>query len=118
MTVETCDFVTEKVNAILAAPSCCPELKEICMEWLQAAGSDHEAAATKSLLHELDEDVCTIDDVMEFFASPAAAGFFGAEGAKAMLAQAREHKANGGTHCFCPACANGKAILDIRDRLL
>ena len=33
MTQETRNFVTEKVQAILAAPSCCPELKEIGMEW-------------------------------------------------------------------------------------
>ena len=118
MTVETRDFVTEKVNAVLAAESCCPELKEIGMEGLQAAGSDQEAAATKALLRELEEDVCTIDDVMEFFASPAAASIFGAEGAKAMVEQAKAHKAAGGTHCFCPACTNGKAILDIRDKLL
>ena len=35
-----------------------------------------------------------------------------------MVEQAKAHKAAGGTHCFCPACTNGKAILDIRDKLL
>ena len=80
--------------------------------------SDHEAAATKSLIHELEEDVCTIDDVLAFFESPAAASVFGAEGAKGMAEQARAHKAAGGTHCFCGACSNGKAILDIKDQLL
>lgn len=118
MTLETRNFVTEKVNAILAAPSCCPELKEIGMEWIQASGSDQEAAATRALLHELEEDVCTIDDTIAFFASPAAAAAFGEEGAKGMLIRAREHKAAGGTHCFSPACANGKDILEIRDKLL
>lgn len=118
MTLEIRDFVTEKVKAILAAESCCPELKEIGMEWIQAAGSDHENAATRALLHELEEDVNTIDDTIAFFASPAAAAMMGAETAQGMLARAREHKAAGGTHCFCPACANGKAILDMKDRLL
>ncbi len=78
MTQETRNFVTEKLKAALAAPSCCAELKEIGMEWIQAAGSDHEDAATKSLIHELEEDVCTIDDVLDFFESPAAASVFGA----------------------------------------
>ena len=118
MTLETRNFVTEKVKAIIAAPSCCSELKEIAMDWLQASGSDHEDAASRALLHELEEDVCTIDDVLAFFESPAGAAVFGAEGAMGMAAQAREHKAAGGTHCFCPACSNGKAILDIRDQLL
>lgn len=118
MTQETRNFVTEKVQAILAAPSCCPELKEIGMEWIQAAGGSHEDAATKALIHELEEDVNTIDDTIEFMSSPAAVAMFGPEQAKGMAEQAREHKAAGGTHCFCPACANGKAILDIKDQLL
>jgi len=118
MTQETRNFVTEKVNAVIAAPSCCSELKEVAMEWLQAAGSDHEEAATRALVHELEEDVNTIDDTLAFFESPAAAAAFGAETAKGMAAQAREHKAGGGKYCFCAACANGVAILDIKDRLL
>ena len=118
MTQETRVFVTEKVKAVLDAPSCCSELKEIAMEWLQAAGSDQEDHATKALLHELEEDVCTIDDVLAFFESPAAASMMGAETAKGLAEQARAHKAAGGTYCFCPACTNGKAILDIRDQPL
>ncbi len=35
-----------------------------------------------------------------------------------MAAQAREHKANGGKFCFCPACSNGAEILAIKDQLL
>ena len=72
----------------------------------------------KALIHELEEDVCTIDDTLAFFESPAAAAMMGAEAAKGLAEQARAHKAAGGTHCFCPACANGKAILDIKDQLL
>ena len=34
MTQENRNFVTDKVKAILEAPSCCAELKEIGMEWL------------------------------------------------------------------------------------
>ena len=49
MTLENRNFVTDKVKAILEAPSCCAELKEIGMEWLESAGSDHEdAEASKS----------------------------------------------------------------------
>jgi len=118
MTQETRNFVTEKVKAVVAAPSCCPELKEIGMEWLQESGGDHEAAATKALIAELEEDVQTIDNTLAFFESPAAASMFGAEQAKGMAAQAREHKAAGGKFCFCPACSNGADILAIKDQLL
>ena len=106
MTLEQRNFVTEKLRAAIAAPSCCPELKEVGMEWLQESGGDHEA------------DVNTIDDTIAFFGSPAAAAMFGAEQAKGMAAQAREHKANGGKFCFCPACSNGAEILAIKDQLL
>lgn len=118
MTQELRDFVTEKVKEVMAAPSCCPELKEIGFQWLQASGGEGEANATKALILELEEDVCTIDDVLEFFNSPAAAAAFGPETAKGLAAQAEEHKAAGGTHCFCPACVAGKAILDRKDELL
>lgn len=118
MTLEQRNFVTEKLRAAIAAPSCCPELKEVGMEWLQESGGDHEAAATKALIAELEADVNTIDDTIAFFGSPAAAAMFGAEQAKGMAAQAREHKANGGKFCFCPACSNGAEILAIKDQLL
>ena len=47
-----------------------------------------------------------------------AASMFGAEQAKGMAAQAREHKAGGGKFCFCAACSNGADILAIKDQLL
>ena len=113
MTQENRNFVTEKIKAALAAPSCCAELKEIGMEWLEAAGSDHEAAATKSLIHELEEDVCTIDDVLAFFESPAAEKIFGADKAKAMAAHAREIQSKGAKWCDCPACAACAKLLGL-----
>lgn len=35
----------ETVQAIMKAPSCCSELKEACQAWLDAEGTDKEAAA-------------------------------------------------------------------------
>ena len=50
--------------------------------------------------------------MIEFFESPQGIQIFGAERAKAMVAHAREVKAQGGKWCDCPACAAGLKILD------
>jgi hypothetical protein len=66
----------------------------------------------KRFLQEIREDVCTIEDVTEFFESPQGAQVFGAEKAKELVEHAHEVKAKGGKWCFCPACAAGVKILD------
>lgn len=37
------DYVTEKVNELLNAPSCCAEAKAAAQNWLDAVGTDKEA---------------------------------------------------------------------------
>lgn len=71
---EIVNVVTEKVNELLAAPSCCKELKEACENWLAAVGTseDAEAEATKALIAELEDDVNLIDDTIGFFGTPMA----------------------------------------------
>ena len=110
--------LVETVKSMIAAPSCCADLKAVGRNWLDAVGTAGEKAAAEALLKELGEDVCTLDDVLGFFASPAAEAHFGAEQAKAMLEHGRELKANGGKWCFCPACAAGAKILEDPDSLL
>ncbi len=92
------------VQALLDAPSCCPELKAVAEQWLKAAGTPEESAATEALLKEAQEDICTVKQTLGFFESPAAAQYFGAEKAKAMAAHAREIQAQGAKWCDCPAC--------------
>ena len=41
------DFVTEKTNALIAAPSCCKEAKEAAQNWLAAVGTDKEKEETE-----------------------------------------------------------------------
>lgn len=110
--------LVETVKSMIAAPSCCADLKAVGRKWLDAVGTAGEKNAAEALLSELEEDVCSIDDVLGFFASPAAEAHFGAEQAKALLEQGRQVKANGGKWCFCPACAAGAKILENRDSLL
>ncbi len=104
--------LTQIVKDMVAAPSCCRELKDAGQKWLDAVDADAKKTAAAALLLELREDVCTIEHVIEFFESPRGTQIFGAEQAKAMAEHAHEVKAKGGKWCDCPACAAGLAILD------
>lgn len=100
------------VEGMIAASSCCAELKAAGKKWLAAVGTAEERDAGAALLAEVREDVSTIDHTVEFFESPAAAQIFGAEKAKAMAAHAREVRASGAKWCDCPACAACVKILE------
>ena len=52
----------ETTGTLIAAESCCQELKSAAQAWLDAVGKDGEKAAAEAFLKELKEDVCTIDD--------------------------------------------------------
>ena len=111
-------FVSEKVKELLAMRGCCADLKAVCQKWLDAVGTDQEADANRALITELEEDVCSIDDLLAFCSSEAAANVMGAETAQKMKEQAEKAKAAGATTCICPACTAGKAILDRKAELL
>ena len=102
----------ETTGALIAAPSCCQELKAAAQAWLDAVGKDGEKAAAEAFLKELKDDVCTIDDALAFFGSPRAVEYFGEEKAKELDAVAKKVKADGGKWCFCPACAAGAKLLE------
>ena len=100
------------VLEMIAAPSCCQELKEAGQKWLNAIGSDSEKSAAEALIAEIKADIAPIDHVIEFFSSPRGIELFGAEKAKAIADHAREVKAAGGKWCDCPACSAGLKILE------
>ena len=102
----------ETTKNMIAAPSCCPELKTAAQAWLDAVGTTNEKAAADALVAELKEDVCTIDDVIPFFESPRAVQYFGEEKAKELAALAHKVKADGGKWCFCEACAAGAKLME------
>ena len=60
MTNELRTYLTEQVNALKNAPSCCAEAKAVCEEWLAAAGTENEEAATKSCLPKLKQTLCLL----------------------------------------------------------
>ena len=101
------------VEALLSAPSCCPELKAVAQAWLAAVGTSQEATVTAALLQEAREDLCTIEHTLGFFESPAAEKIFGAEKAKAMATHAREIQSQGAKWCDCPACAACVKLLEL-----
>lgn len=102
----------ETVRNMIAAGSCCPELKAAGQKYLDAIGTDAEKTAAAELLREVKEDVSTLEHTIEFFESPLGAQIFGAEQAKAMADHARELKAKGEKWCDCPACAACVKIID------
>lgn len=110
--------IKEKVQTIVAAPSCCAELKAVGEEWLAAFGTDREKAASEKLIAELEADVLEVDQVLAFFASSEGKKLFGAVKAAEMAQHMEEVKAAGGKYCDCPACAPGRDVLDHKDSLL
>ena len=104
--------LAQTVKELIAAPSCCQELREAGENYLKALDTGAEKAAAAALLQELRDDVCTLDQTIPFFESERGAQLFGAERAEAMAAHARELKARGEKWCDCPACAAGVKILE------
>ena len=102
----------ETTKKLIAAPSCCQELKAVAQAWLNAVGTAGENAAAEALVAELKEDVCTIDEVIPFFESSLAVQYFGEEKAKELAALAHKVEADGGKWCSCDACAAGAKLLE------
>ena len=82
--------LVQTVKDMIAAQSCCKELKAAGENYLKAMGTAEEKNAGAALLQEIREDIATIDHVIEFFESPKAVEIFGAEKAKAIAADAHE----------------------------
>ena len=116
--MEKRDLIIENVKAVIAAPSCCAELKEVAQNYLKALNTATEKEAAKKLVEELEEDVLPIDIVLAFASSPEGAKVFGEEKSSAFAKQAKKVKADGGKYCFCPACTAGRNILEMKEVLL
>ena len=91
--------IRELTADLLAAPSACKEVKEAAQNYLDAAGKEGEAAAAKAYVAELEADIMPIDGLISFAGSDMGAKVFGADGAKNILAHAKERKAAGAKYC-------------------
>ncbi len=105
--------IIQTVKTMIAAPSCCQELKDAGQKWLDAVGTAGEPAAWNALLAEAREDICTIEHALAFFESEMGTKIFGAEKAKALAAHARDRIAKGAKWCDCPACAACEKLLGL-----
>jgi hypothetical protein len=112
------EYIVEKVKEVIAAPSCCPELKMAAQTYLNVLGTPDEKEAGRLLVAELEEDVQSIDDTLEFFSSEAGKKLFGEDAAASMVEIGKKVKSAGGKICFCPACTAGHAILEKKDVLM
>ena len=112
------DYIVEKVKEVLAASSCCPELKAAAQTYLDVLDTPDEKEAGKLLVAELEEDVQSIDDTLAFVSSDEGKAILGEVTAASMVEIAKKVKSVGGKICFCPACTAGQAILDKKEFLL
>ena len=85
--------------------------KAAAKAWLEAIGTEQEAAETERYLNELKADIMPIDQLIGFAGSEAGIQYFGEAAAKGIVSHAEEIKANGARYCDCPACAAAEAIL-------
>lgn len=112
---EVLDFVVKKTHELMDAASCSSEAKAAAQVWLDAVGTDREAAETAKYIAELEANIVTVDGLISFAQSEAGASVFGADNAKNIAAHAREIKAAGAKYCDCPACAAVEAILEKKE---
>ena len=110
--------VIQTVKEMMESPSCCPEAKEAAQNWLDALGTDAEAAQARKLVEELEMDIMPIDGLIAFAGSEKAAQVFGAEMAKNVEAHALEIKAAGAKYCDCAACVAAAAVLEKKEAIL
>ena len=112
------ESIIQKVNELIAAPSCCAEAKAAAQYWLDAIGSAREAESAQNLIAELEQDIMPIDGLIAFAESEAGAKVFGSEKAAQVAAHAKEIKSAGAEYCDCPACAAAEVILKSKDSLV
>lgn len=111
------DYVVQKVNDLMSAPTCCAEAKTAAKNWLDAVGTDKEAEQTKKLIEELEMDIMPIESLLAFAESEAGAKVFGEDKTKQVAAHARALQEAGEKYCDCPACAACAAILEKKAEL-
>ena len=100
MDKEVLSFVVEKTHELMNAASCSKEAKASAQTWLDAVGTENEAAATKTYIAELEADIMPVDGLIGFAESEMGAQVAGAK------------------YCDCPACAAAEAILEKKDDIL
>lgn len=111
-------FVKEQARHLISAETCCGEARAAAQSWLDAVGTEEEAAETRKFIAELEEDIMTIDGLIDFAQSDMGAQVFGEAQAREIAEYSKQIKAKGAKYCDCPACAAAEAILEKKEQLL
>ena len=98
--------LVEKAKAMISAPSCCAELKEIGQAWIDSVGKSDEKEKAENLIAEIKEDITTVEDLVPF------------AGQKKFAAHADDLKASGAKYCDCGACKPALEILENKSVIL
>ena len=111
------DDLKAKVEEMIAAPSCCQEIKDAAAKWLETYDDGNlNQQPTKDFIKALEENISAIDDCIAFLGSDMGKQIYG-EAQPAALAAAEEAKAAGRKHCTCKACDLAAQILAKKDYL-
>ena len=105
--------IIAKVNELIAAPSVCAKVKGAAEAYLKA----QDKASADALVKALEEEVCSVDELIGLCESETGKKLFGAEQAAGMAEAAKKSKAAGGKYCICPACQAGSAVWENREAL-
>ena len=105
--------IIEKVKELIAAPSCCAEVKAAAEIYLAHQNKDTAA----ELIKALEANVNLIDETIGFAESDMGKKVFGEEQAATMVKLGSELKAKGEKYCFCPACQAGSKIYENKEVL-
>lgn len=90
----------------------CEGAKNAATAYLDAVDTQNEEQALAAFVAELKEDVCTVDDVLEFFGSDHAKEMMGAEKVAELVKMTQARKAAGEKWCDCPGCTAALAIIE------
>ena len=82
----------EEVKKLAGAPSVCAEAKQAAETYLSAVGTETEKKAAADLIAELEEDVTSVDDLIELTESAEGVKIFGENQAHSLNQAARERR--------------------------
>ena len=118
MIKEVLNYVVEKSHELINAPSCSKEAKAAAQTWLDAIGTEEEAAETKRYIKELEADIIPIDALIGFAESDHGIQIFGEDTAKNIAGHAKKIKSEGAIYCDCPACSAATAIVEKKELII
>lgn len=115
MNQEVLQKMIKKTQDLMVAPTCCDELKSVASNWLKCVETDNFDEVTNEYFQELEEDIMTLESLIEFASSEEGKQYFEIEKANEIVEHAKEIKAKGAIYCDCPACAIVEELLKLKE---